>query len=174
MGKDVIIACDFSSKAQTLEFLDRFGTERPFVKIGMELYYAEGPAIVPGAQSQRAQDLPGPEAARYPQHRQEGHACAGPAGGGHGQSPRRRDEGHDGSGPGGPGHPRQATPAADRRDAADLDERGPDAGGPAHLPQPWTRRSCTTRKTPGTRGWTASSAPRWRLGKFTPPAALAS
>ena len=45
MGKDVIIACDFSSKAQTLEFLDRFGTERPFVKIGMELYYAEGPAI---------------------------------------------------------------------------------------------------------------------------------
>ena len=45
MGKDVIIACEFSSKAQTLEFLDRFGTERPFVKIGMELYYAEGPAI---------------------------------------------------------------------------------------------------------------------------------
>ena len=45
MGKDVIIACDFSSKAQTLEFLDRFGTERPFVKICMELYYAEGPAI---------------------------------------------------------------------------------------------------------------------------------
>ena len=45
MGKDVIIACDFSSKAQTLEFLNRFGTERPFVKIGMELYYAEGPAI---------------------------------------------------------------------------------------------------------------------------------
>ena len=38
----------------------------------------------------------------------------------------------------------------------------------------WTRRSCTTRKTPGTQGWTASSAPRWRLGKFTPPAALAS
>ena len=45
MGKDVIIACDFSSKAQTLEFLDRFGAERPFVKIGMELYYAEGPSI---------------------------------------------------------------------------------------------------------------------------------
>ena len=45
MNRDVIIACDFSSKAQTLEFLDRFGAERPFVKIGMELYYAEGPAI---------------------------------------------------------------------------------------------------------------------------------
>ena len=47
MGKDVIVACDFSSKAQTLEFLHRFGAgEKPFVKIGMELFYAEGPAIV--------------------------------------------------------------------------------------------------------------------------------
>ena len=47
MGKDVIVACDFASKAQTLEFLDRFpGGRKPFVKIGMELYYAEGPAIV--------------------------------------------------------------------------------------------------------------------------------
>lgn len=46
MGRDVMIACDFSSKAQTLEFLDRFGSERPFVKIGMELYYAEGPSMV--------------------------------------------------------------------------------------------------------------------------------
>ena len=46
MGKDVIIALDFDSKAKTLEFLDRFTEEKPFVKIGMELYYAEGPAIV--------------------------------------------------------------------------------------------------------------------------------
>ena len=46
MGKDVIIACDFSSKAQVLEFLDRFGDVKPFIKIGMELYYAEGPDIV--------------------------------------------------------------------------------------------------------------------------------
>ncbi len=46
MGKDVIIACDFPSKEKTLAFLDRFGAVRPFVKIGMELYYAEGPAIV--------------------------------------------------------------------------------------------------------------------------------
>ena len=46
MGKDVIIACDFASKEQTLAFLDRFGDERPFCKIGMELYYAEGPGIV--------------------------------------------------------------------------------------------------------------------------------
>ena len=46
MGKDVIIACDFNSKEETMNFLSRFGEERPFVKIGMELYYAEGPAIV--------------------------------------------------------------------------------------------------------------------------------
>ena len=46
MNKEVIIACDFSSAAQLTEFLDRFGEERPFVKIGMELFYAEGPAIV--------------------------------------------------------------------------------------------------------------------------------
>ncbi len=46
MGKDVIVACDFASKAQTLEFLDKFTDRKPFVKIGMELFYAEGPDIV--------------------------------------------------------------------------------------------------------------------------------
>ncbi len=46
MGKDVIIACDFSSKEQVLGFLDRFTETKPFVKIGMELFYAEGPSIV--------------------------------------------------------------------------------------------------------------------------------
>ena len=46
MGKDVIVACDFAGKAQTLEFLDRFTGKKPFVKIGMELFYAEGPDIV--------------------------------------------------------------------------------------------------------------------------------
>ncbi len=44
--RDVIIACDFSSKAETLAFLDQFTEEKPFVKIGMELFYAEGPSIV--------------------------------------------------------------------------------------------------------------------------------
>lgn len=46
MGKDVIIACDFSSAQATFDFLDKFTDEKPFVKIGMELYYAEGPSIV--------------------------------------------------------------------------------------------------------------------------------
>ena len=46
MGKDVIVACDFSSAEATFAFLDKFTGRKPFVKIGMELYYAEGPAIV--------------------------------------------------------------------------------------------------------------------------------
>lgn len=46
MGKDVIVACDFASKEQVLQFLDRFVDCKPFVKIGMELFYAEGPEIV--------------------------------------------------------------------------------------------------------------------------------
>lgn len=45
-AKDVIIACDFSSAEETLAFLDKFQDEKPFVKIGMELYYAAGPEIV--------------------------------------------------------------------------------------------------------------------------------
>ncbi|WMI81760.1 orotidine-5'-phosphate decarboxylase [Anaerotignum sp. MB30-C6] len=46
MSKDVIIACDFNSKADLMAFLENFKEERPFLKIGMELFYAEGPAIV--------------------------------------------------------------------------------------------------------------------------------
>ena len=46
MGKDVIIACDFDSAEKTFAFLDQFTGRKPFVKIGMELYYAEGPSIV--------------------------------------------------------------------------------------------------------------------------------
>lgn len=46
MGRDVIIACDFDSAEKTFAFLDMFTEEKPFVKIGMELFYAEGPSIV--------------------------------------------------------------------------------------------------------------------------------
>ena len=46
MGKDVIIACDFDSAEKVFSFLDKFTGRKPFVKIGMELYYAEGPEIV--------------------------------------------------------------------------------------------------------------------------------
>ncbi len=46
MGRDVIIACDFASAEETFKFLDKFEGKKPFVKIGMELFYAEGPSIV--------------------------------------------------------------------------------------------------------------------------------
>ena len=46
MGKDVIVACDFESAEKTFAFLDKFTGKKPFVKIGMELFYAEGPSIV--------------------------------------------------------------------------------------------------------------------------------
>ena len=46
MGRDVIVACDFASGTEATAFLDRFTGRKPFVKIGMELFYAEGPAIV--------------------------------------------------------------------------------------------------------------------------------
>ena len=46
MGKDVIIACDFPGGEELYRFLDRFTEEKPYLKIGMELYYAEGPEIV--------------------------------------------------------------------------------------------------------------------------------
>ena len=46
MGKDVIIACDFSSDKEVFKFLDNFKNEKPYVKIGMELFYSAGPSIV--------------------------------------------------------------------------------------------------------------------------------
>lgn len=46
MAKDVIIACDFNSKEETMAFLDKFTEEKPFVKVGMELFYAAGPEII--------------------------------------------------------------------------------------------------------------------------------
>ena len=46
MGEDVIVACDFASAEQVFSFLDKFTEKKPFVKIGMELFYAEGPEIV--------------------------------------------------------------------------------------------------------------------------------
>ena len=46
MGKDVIVACDFDSAQKVYDFLDKFTERKPFVKIGMELFYAAGPQIV--------------------------------------------------------------------------------------------------------------------------------
>ena len=75
MGKDVIIALDFDSKEKTLAFLDRFTGKKPFVKIGMELFYAEGPSIVArdqGAAATRSSSIsscttsPTPSKKRWP------------------------------------------------------------------------------------------------------------
>ena len=46
MGKDVIVACDFAGRRQVFDFLDQFTGKKPYLKIGMELFYAEGPQIV--------------------------------------------------------------------------------------------------------------------------------
>ena len=67
---DVIIACDFSSKEETLKFLDQFKEEKPFVKIGMELFYAEGGEIV---KEKRTQNIPRSETLRYPKYRLQSH-----------------------------------------------------------------------------------------------------
>ena len=91
-AKDVIIALDFPTREETLSFLDQFPAgEKPFVKIGMELFYAEGPQVVRGHQGPGPQDLPGPEAPRHPQHREAGHGGPLPTGCGYGEPPRRRD-----------------------------------------------------------------------------------
>ena len=53
MGKDVIVACDFASAKETFAFLDRFEGKKPFVKIGMELFYAECSLFFPFGHSLR-------------------------------------------------------------------------------------------------------------------------
>ena len=109
MGKDVIIALDFPGRAETLAFLDRFTGKKPFVKVGMELFYAEGPQIVREIKPPRPQDLPRPQALRHPQHRQGRHALALAAGREHDQPPRLRHHLHDG------GRPRRADPPGRHR-----------------------------------------------------------
>ena len=82
MGKDVIIACDFDSKEKVFAFLDKFSAEqrKPFVKIGMELYYAEGPEIVREIKRRGHKIFFGSEAARYSKHGEEIHGGAFPFG----------------------------------------------------------------------------------------------
>lgn len=58
MAKDVIIALDFENKEKTLAFLDQFTGRKPFVKIGMELFYAEGSGHCARNQGARTQDFP--------------------------------------------------------------------------------------------------------------------
>ena len=90
MGKDVIIALDFDSKEKTLAFLDRFTGEKPFVKIGMELFYAEGPSIVREIKARGHKIFLDLKLHDIPQHREKSHGRALLSRCGHGQPPRRR------------------------------------------------------------------------------------
>ena len=98
MGKDVIIALDFASREETLAFLDSFQDEKPFVKIGMELFYAEGPDIVRADQARAATrsffDL---KLHDIPNTVQKAHGRAFRAGCGYDQPARCRHDGHDGA-----------------------------------------------------------------------------
>ena len=135
----VIIACDFSTRAETLAFLDQFTEEKPYVKIGMELFYGEGPAGIVQIKAPRAQNLPRPQAARHPQHRSKGDARCWPgsgvdmtnvhAAGTHGHDARRVEGLSEGHGSG-------TAAAADRRDAADQHQRGAHAAGAARSHRP--------------------------------------
>ena len=120
MGKDVIVALDFDSKEKTLAFLDRFTEEKPFVKIGMELFYAEGPAIVREIKARGHKIFLDLKLHDIPNTVKKAMAVLSAPGCGHGEPPRRRYRRHDGGRPGGPDPSGRHPPAADRRDPADL------------------------------------------------------
>ena len=71
MGRDVIIACDFAGAGDCMAFLDKFTGKKPFVKIGMELFYAEGTADSTRDKGEGTQDIPRLKAARHTEHGKE-------------------------------------------------------------------------------------------------------
>ena len=100
MGKDVIVACDFPGRQETLAFLDRFTGKKPFVKVGMELYYAEGPGMVRRSGS-GAQDLLDLKLHDIPNTVKKSHGRVEPSRGRPGEPPCGRNQGDDGGGSGG-------------------------------------------------------------------------
>ena len=163
MQHDVIIACDFKSAEDTFRFLDLFKDEerKPFLKIGMELFYAEGPAIVREIKRRGTPDFPRSETPRHSQHREKGDGRAVAVGRGHVQRPCGRDDRDDAS-RAKASRAKTARGPADRRDAAHLDQRGAHAGGTPdrRLDQRHDRE--IRAEHPGRRGWTAWSARRWK------------
>ena len=142
MGKDVIVACDFDSMEKTLTFLDRFESRarKPFVKIGMELYYAEGPQIVR-------------------EIKKRGHKIF--------LDLKLHDI---------PNTVKKAMAVLSRMDVdiCNLHAAGTIRMMEAALEGLTRPDSCTTRRTPRRRAWTAWCAPRWRRGRCMIPAARAS
>ena len=146
MAKDVIVACDFADGAETLAFLDKFPGQKPFVKIGMELFYAEGPEIVRQLKARghrifldlKLHDIPNTveKAMRVLSKLDVDIVNV------HAAGTRRMME------------------------AALRGLTRPDGSRPLLIAvtqlTSWRRPCSPTRKTPPTRGWTASSAPPWR------------
>ena len=131
MGKDVIIALDFDSREKTLAFLDRFTEEKPFVKVGMELFYAEGPAIVREIRRRGHRIFLDLKLHDIPNTVKKGHGRPVGAGRGHHQPPRRRYRRHDDRRSGGPHPPRRHPPSAHRRHPVDLHRSGTHGAGAA-------------------------------------------
>ena len=133
MGKDVIIACDFADKKTCLDFLDGFKGRKPFVKIGMELFYAEGPEIVREIKVRghkifldlKLHDIPNTvKKSMAVLSRLDVDMCNLHAAGASDMMAAR-----------GAYKTRRHTPAADSRHTAHLHERGDDAQRPAHKRQ---------------------------------------
>ena len=98
MGKDVIIACDFAQKQEVFEFLELFTEEKPYVKIGMEMFYAEGPEIVREIKRKGHRIFLDLKLARYSEYCDESDACFICAGNRYVQCSCRRHCRNDGSG----------------------------------------------------------------------------
>ena len=165
MGKDVIIACDFPDRERVLGFLDQFRDERPYVKIGMELFYAAGPDIVREIKARghsvfldlKLCDIPNTV----------NHAMR-----------VLRDLGADMINLHAFGTQKMMAAAVDGLTR-------PDGTRPLLIAVTqltstdetrmrtvrWRRSCCTTRRTRATRGWTAWSARRWRRAGYTRTAA---
>lgn len=176
--KDVIIACDFSSAEETLTFLDRFGGKKPYVKIGMELYYAAGPDMVRRILERghrvfldlKLHDIPNTvrkamkNLARLGVHMTNLHAAGGR---------KMMQAAVEGLARGrGGGEVRAA--AAHRGHAAHLHKRGNASGRAAHRHADGGDRRATTPPTPHRAGWTASSARRTRRRPSSAPTGRAS
>ena len=122
MAKDVIIALDFENKEKTLAFLDQFTGRKPFVKIGMELFYAEGPDIVREIKARGHKIFLDLKLHDIPNTAKKADEGALEAGCGHDEPARGRHDCHDGSRERGLDEGRRHLRRAAGGDAADLDE----------------------------------------------------